>query len=320
MRIHVATIGAESHHALACAGFERLAKQDEVGRHRLEESPERADAILVVDLQQHPEDPLLKQLRRHSLVQRYANKVFVYDERDFPFYTFPGVYVGAPATWLERFPVFGGPYCHVQAGTSSDVVTPDLLFCFRGTRTHPVRHAVLKLSHERGVVEESSVNFFADQADHGHSREAAIARYAELVTRSKFVLCPRGHGPSSLRLYETLRANRVPVVISDDWLPPPRIDWGGCVVRVAERNTRHVPRILEEIELSWHELVDRGRRVSGEFSRQRLWNHYGDSLEALSDCHRSRAHVWRAQSRRMRVRLRLLRSSPRERGSLIAPG
>src|SRR5438105_10442698 len=110
MRINIATIGSEDYQADARASFACLAEMDVVGRHRLEHDPHQADAILFVDLQQHPHDPLLTQLRRHPLARRYPNKTFVYDERDFPVYTLPGVYVGAPSAWERLLPVHGGPY------------------------------------------------------------------------------------------------------------------------------------------------------------------------------------------------------------------
>jgi len=40
--------------------------------------------------------------------------------------------------------------------------------------------------------------------------------YARLIANSKFVLCPQGVGPSSLRLFETLLMGRAPVIISDE--------------------------------------------------------------------------------------------------------
>ncbi len=219
MRINIATIGTDGYHADARGSFTSLAEVDSVGRHHLEHDPQEADAILFVDLQQHPHDPLLTRLRRHPLARSYPDKTFVYDERDFPIYSLPGVYVGAPASWGQRLPVHGGPYPSLLNAVPPTSQEPDLLFSFRGALSHPVRKQLLRLSHPRAVTEESASVFVG----HGEyaTDGAAFARYAELVQRSKFVLCPRGHGPSSFRLYEALGAGRVPVVVSDDWLPPP---------------------------------------------------------------------------------------------------
>lgn len=304
MRINVATLGSERYHAEARATFTSLAEDDGIGRHQLEDDPRKADAILFVDLQQHPEDPLLKQLPNHPLVRRYPQKTFVYDERDFPVYSFPGIYVGAPAGWAHRLPVSGGPYPSLLNPVPPTSREPDLLFSFRGAVTHPTRSQLLRLAHPRAIVEESESPFV------GHGKYAlggaSSTRYGDLIQSSKFVLCPRGHGPSSFRLYETLEAHRVPVVISDDWLPPPRIDWSQCVIRISEDHVTQVSDILESLEPRWQQLVVGGDVARTEFSRSRLWNHYGDSLAALAGVNRTPLHHVIGWPRRMRVRARLL--------------
>ena len=305
MRIKIATIGSDGHHADARASFTNLAEVDAVGRHQLEDDPAEADAILFVDLQQHPRDPLLKQLRRHPLARMYPRKTFVYDERDFPVFTLPGVYVGAPTNWARRFPVHGGPYPSLLNPVPSATQEPDLLFSFRGALSHPVRERLLGVSHPRAVMEESASVFVG----HGEyaADGAAFERYAQLVQRSKFVLCPRGHGPSSFRLYEALGAHRVPVVISDEWLPPPRVDWGRCVIRVPEADVDEIAEHLEAAEPNWQQVVVDGDAARAEFSRSHLWNHYGDSLTMLSSARRLPIHHALGLPRRLRVRARMMR-------------
>jgi len=48
----------------------------------------------------------------------------------------------------------------------------------------------------------------------------ATARYNTLLSDSVFSLCPEGAGPNTLRLWESLAAGAIPVVIVDDWLWP----------------------------------------------------------------------------------------------------
>ena len=182
---------------------------------------------------------------------------------------------------------------------------PDLLFSFRGALSHPVRKRLLRLSNRRAVVEESA-NVFVGHGEYA-TGGAAFARYAELIQRSKFVLCPRGHGPSSFRLYEALGARRVPVVISDDWLPPPRVDWSRCVIRVPENEVERLTALLEAREPEWQQLVAGGDAARTEFSRSHLWNHYGDSLATLSGTKRLQIHRALGLPRRLRVRARMMR-------------
>src|SRR2546423_4170060 len=43
-------------------------------------------------------------------------------------------------------------------------------------------------------------------------------RDGEICKASKFILCSRGVGTSSVRLFDTMRMGRVPVILSDQWL------------------------------------------------------------------------------------------------------
>ena len=227
MNVMVHSAGSKSFHLDQRDFFCELARADEVGRHRLAQRPDDADVLLFVDTHQHPGDPLLKVLRNHPLVRRYPGKAYVYDERDRPFVTLPGIYVSASARMARRWPVAGGAYPWLPTPTMAGSGEPDLLFSFRGARTHHVRDVILGLKHSAAVIEDSTdLDFFRVRQHKGdRTIPRAQQRYAEVVARSKFVLCPRGHGPSSFRLYETLAAGRVPVVISDQWLAPPDVCW-----------------------------------------------------------------------------------------------
>ena len=70
--------------------------------------------------------------------------------------------------------------------------------------------------------------------------------FATIMAESKFMLCPRGIGTSSYRLFETMEAARAPVVISDHWVPPPHINWD-FIVRVKQRDIKKIPDLLRSI-------------------------------------------------------------------------
>ena len=61
-------------------------------------------------------------------------------------------------------------------------------------------------------------------------------------------LCPRGAGPSSYRLFETMQMGRVPVVLSDQWVPPDGPAWGEFLIRVPEHDVLRLPGLLREHE------------------------------------------------------------------------
>lgn len=278
----VAPITDAPFHRATAERFVEWRRRDSHGRVALTDDPEAADAILIVGLHQMIGDPTLRELRRHELAGRYFDKVFVYDERDRPFYTFPGIYPSATRSQALRHAMIGGPYAEV-IGSASDkpceaAQPPDLLFSFRGGLSHPIRKQVLNLKHPRAVLEDSSaVNFFADL---GAEVAWARRRYQSLMHRSKFVLCPRGTGPSSFRLFETLAAGRVPVILSDAWVPPPYVDWDACAIRVRERDALRVPQLLEELEPQWEARREHAVRTwNAAFAQEAAWESLSRGLE-----------------------------------------
>lgn len=268
-----------------------MAAQDRVGQHRLTSTPDDADILLFVDLHQHPDDPALRALRQHPYVLRWPERVRVYDERDRPHPTFPGIYVSGSNRRAVRGLTTGGAYSRLIVPWAEPTHgAADLLYSFMGARTHPVRDQVLALKTDRGYVEDTSaVDYFRledTQVSEGK------ARYRAVVERTKFVLCPRGHGPSSFRLFETLASGRVPVVISDDWLPPLGPAWDECSVQVAEKDVLTLPLLLKDREDDWQRLSEMARQVHAAFFADDVrFHHYVETLMTLQAG--QRAHPWR---------------------------
>lgn len=274
--------------------FQELQRQDRVGEHQLAESAAAADVILFVDphLHGHGGDWRLSAIRRHQLTKQYLQKVLVYDERDDPWPDLPGVYVSLPQPIFDATRHRAGAYpCLMNElvgdATQSDATrdatenaTPDLLFSFVGSMTHPVRAEIYKLQHPRALVEKNLVNMFVDGAD------AQVLdrkrQFAEIVERSKFVLCPRGMGTASIRMFESLRAGRVPVVISDDWVAPNGPQWSEFSLRVRESEVARLPQMLEENEARFEAMSEAARRAYDEwFAPDILWHRIAQSCEQL---------------------------------------
>jgi len=73
-------------------------------------------------------------------------------------------------------------------------------------------------------------------------------RYAEICKASKFILCPRGMGASSVRLFDAMRMGRVPVILSDQWVSPEGPCWDKFTLRVREADFDRIPALLEQLE------------------------------------------------------------------------
>ncbi|MEG5066237.1 exostosin family protein [Microcoleus sp. B3-A4] len=80
-----------------------------------------------------------------------------------------------------------------------------------------------------------------------HSDEQKVF-YTEELINSKFVLCPRGNCPASIRLFKTMKMGRVPVILSDDWAAPDGPTWLDFSIRVSESKIHELPGIIEGYE------------------------------------------------------------------------
>src|SRR5690606_25712951 len=140
------------------------------------------------------------------------------------------------------------PYMH-HLGNSlldprGDCSQAPYLFSFIGAPTHPLRESILALDHPRVRMLRTDASWPKDS----QARDAFKKQYADSIHSSRFVICPRGRGPASVRLFEVMQAGRIPVIVSDDWVPPEGPDWSRCSVTVLERDVARIPEILERLE------------------------------------------------------------------------
>lgn len=314
--------------------FRRLAEQDRFKVHTLTEDPEEADIILFVDARHEHGDWRFRALRDHPFSRRYPGKCFVYNEMDQPWCCMPGLYVSMPRRWFDRSRMRAcsylglmNPYLLEEADrATAEGRQPDLLFGFSGRRCAAVREQVLRLQHPRGLIEDTSAfNFFGDPGRPAEEIEAQRRQYARTLLRSKFVLCPRGSGPASFRLFEALAVGRVPVILSDEWVPIDGPDWGACSVRLPESRVAEVPAVLEGLESDgcWPQMSRAALAAWTEnFAGDVLFHRMADGCFAIANSRRVPERLRRRMTdgrsirlyaRAAKARLRVLCSQPRRR-------
>jgi hypothetical protein len=76
--------------------------------------------------------------------------------------------------------------------------------------------------------------------------EATTFEYYENLRNSDYVICVRGGGNFSIRLYETLMMGRIPIFVNTDCILPQedKIDWKKHVVWVEWINRKHIVEIV----------------------------------------------------------------------------
>lgn len=249
--------------------------------------PEKADLLLFVE----SEEPYLGDICRSPLFRQFRSRSFVYSTNDAAVPVLPGIYpdLALPLRLPDRH--LGGFYlrsfdngalCQASANDS-----PEFLFSFVGSvRNSPdVRGPILGIRHPRALLLDRSSGLRDDDLD-----------YVKTLRSSKFVLCPRGLGPTSWRFYETMMAGRVPVIVSDRWVPAREIEWESFSIRVEEKDVASIPARCEALEDSAEVMGKRARREwDANCSLDRSFGWIGRRLLELRDaCVSEHRHAaWR---------------------------
>lgn len=252
----------DAHHARdELARLQASAAMDIRGRHTLTDDAGAADLIVFVE--SGGGTRYFDRVARHPYVAAYREKTFLFTTVDDTVPVLPGVYAALPRSRYTSQRVRTGHYPRVFTTDylKRDVPAGDAsyLFSFIGNaRNHPVRQRMHEMDLARGFYRDTSAQWpYVELAP--EAQRQLEDEYVRVMRQSTFVLAPRGRAPSSYRLFEAMCLGRAPVIIADDWVPPEGPDWEAFSIRVAERDVRHIPRILAEREAEAEQM---GRRAA----------------------------------------------------------
>jgi hypothetical protein len=257
-RVHLLTVHPASDFRVqgAYLALKENARLDRFKVHQLTDDPESADMILFVEVDT---GRLCEDVLRHPYIRRYREKCFMFssDWRVIPF--LPGIYTSIEKSWYLPGRSRPGFYlsCLMNPLVRFEPTAGrEFLYSFMGDiQTHPVRKILAGLQHPPGAfVDTSSDSQAVMWQGSPEQKNAFWTRYVDLAKRSRFILCPRGVAPSSIRLFEAMCLGRVPVILSDEWLPPAGPDWDRFSLRIPESEAAHVPQILVEKESAADEM------------------------------------------------------------------
>jgi hypothetical protein len=184
--------------------------------------------------------------------QAFREKVLTYNVGDRVLPLVPGLYTCAEKRWYDPSYTRAGFYLkvidHEWIKPSPTEERPRYLFSFCGSfDTHPLRRQLAGLAGHRGFIKDTSKDEGRGFGKPKEIYQEWQAEYAQILRDSMFVLCPRGVAPSNYRIFEAMKAGRVPVIIADQWVSPAGVDWAEFSLRVPEKRLMDVPEILEEV-------------------------------------------------------------------------
>lgn len=232
----------------AVSWLKESAIMDPFKEHSISEDPETADAILFTE-HHPPGDPYFFQVLKNELYRRYKEKVILYTDGDKPLPVIPSILPSVERKYYRRNFTRSGPYIarHCENDSIHYKETSSLekkfLFSFIGAaRTHAIRNEILSLVYPFSFIKDTSKNNLWELEP--AEKRAFESEYVKVSLSSHFILCPRGEGVNSYRLYEAMQMGLVPVIISDDWIPMEGPDWNKFSIRIAENEIQKIPDIL----------------------------------------------------------------------------
>ena len=229
----------------------------------LVEDPGNAEVVLYVD---NGYVGLLDLPRLLRCVRAASSAIhLLFCESDWPFPVLPGAYpsLARSVPWAHSWAFLPGSNLKQLPQIESEDQTPEYLFSFLGQITnHPIRARLMQLDTlSTPCMDVSQAPTRLAPFDYERS-------YLDLMRRSKFVLCPRGWGASSIRIFETMACGRVPVIISDNWFKgwrrPERCNWSDFSVSVPEHSVSSIPQRLRAIEPLAAQMGMSARRIYQE--------------------------------------------------------
>jgi hypothetical protein len=267
MRIHLAAALGSDLTAL-------MRLRAEFSTHTLTDDPQTADLILFLGNPTHQPHLLLD----HPLYRDHPAKCAIYSEDDEYLPLLPGVYcsprsdrhtrAGRVVAWsyVSANGRFSNPFIATESSAQKS-----LLFSFQGGSTSLLRKRMYRLKWNRADVLIEDTSTYEHWKPGGPQHEDRQRAYAATIAASHFVLCPRGAGTGSFRLFEVMKAGVAPVLISDNYDLPPGVPWETFLLRIPEKEIRRLPQLLEPHLRS---SAERGR-----LARQAWLDHFAPERE-----------------------------------------
>jgi hypothetical protein len=226
-------------------------------RNIFTDDPCSADRIIFIDLHQAHHLNVRKTVVEHPLFKEHRQKILVWNETDRPVFDLRGLYVNVPVGLTLDPTIIPIPYLFVPAdslfhGTNFSKGGRSVTCTYRGSNTHKCRKVLTAINHPNYSLVDST-----------HSNSISESNYVAELDRSVHVLCPRGHGLTSFRLYEAMARGCMPTIVADGWFPPKGIAWDTFCTFVKESDIECVPNHLNYSE---SELSKRQESLAQEYN------------------------------------------------------
>jgi hypothetical protein len=246
------------------------------------EHPQDADVVVLTD-----DDHRL--INQSEVFRKFRSKCVIVSDGDIFSYYLPALYAANYENWLGRgraltcnyysalFESEGKRNIWIDKLRESDEKKL-YLYSFMGGSTAMIRKRLYKQYEENcpdDVIIQATDHYRHGKEDTKNIKDVQQKRYVQTMLASKFALCPRGAGRSSIRLFEAMELGIAPVVLADRWIPVDGIDWSFCIF-VKESDLRDLDAIVRSHSEEWQK---RGRAARAAFEQNFAGAQLGATLE-----------------------------------------
>lgn len=166
-----------------------------------------------------------------------------------------------PHAWQEE--KHGGvrvlPFPHYPSNGIKPAAKKDLWYSFIGYNSHWTRADIFKLPQQKKVIIKERQKWFSQKSvrkkNEKKHRRQELTEYKDVLSRSRFSLCPRGTGLGSIRFWESLQAGAIPVLIADGLALPQEVNWDECIIKIPEKEVHTINEVLGAISLEQEQVM-----------------------------------------------------------------
>lgn len=261
------------YHNFASWWLKNVAQANPSDKYQLVEDPEKADSILFTE-HHPPQDPYFFKVLNHPLANKFREKCYLYNDSDKPLAIIPTISPSFEKDYFDEKFNRSGPYIARHTENSAVVyrenrTEPAYLFSFIGAaRTHEIRKLIMNLSYEHSFLKDTSDKNLWQLSE--EEKKLFEKQYVDVSLKSKFVLCPRGVGTNSYRLYETMEMGIAPVIISDQWVPMEGPAWDKFSIQILEKDVLNIPDILKSREKDYQIMGQIARKEWEKWFRKEV--------------------------------------------------
>jgi hypothetical protein len=242
-------------------------------KYSLTNDPKSADIILVGNAR---EENWGKKIMNHDLINKYPKKCFSLSDQDSPLILNRGIYasgvknsiLGFGRVRTGSYTIYGdhhlNPFIQNHESSNQSYLEKKYLFTFIGRNSHEIRSSLFNLKFKRPdiLIKDSSKTFDLWSRREYRKKVDRQKYYYDMLLRSKFSLCPRGCGASSMRIFESMKLGISPIIVSDNWILPKGPMWDEFSILIKEKNINDLEKIVESRSDSFQEM---GQKASSAF-------------------------------------------------------